>query len=212
MSEAGTSSSQDSETMRAHVFDEYKEASLNWRYYGEVRFKQLTVFLTATGALGAALFSKASEANPSKVKPFIVFLGLAITAAFFVLEERATYYRRAYMYILRSLEGHLEFRQYACTRNPLILRSRFVYRGVFSIIAGIWLYLDCPLDPPVETETIVLWSSVILLVGAVLHVICEYYQRLAVDSPNRFLSSAPTGPILPWLAQLRSKHRKWLID
>ena len=121
--------------------DEYKEASVNWRPFGEARFKQLTVFLTATSGLGAALYTDVAK-NDLGVRTFLLALGLILTAGFLVLEERTKSFRSRYMHFLRDdLETELQFRQYQETKNEFPLRGRYVYRFTLVFVAVIWMLL-----------------------------------------------------------------------
>lgn len=138
--------------------EEYREVGVNWRYWGETRFKQLTVFLTATGVLGAAAGamldgSRISSLGASAgVKPvalaFLVTavrvafaaLGSLVAGLFFVLEERATYYRRSYLHRALELERTLKFEQYHVSFNPYWkFRSEHVFRAFFTAVFLIWI-------------------------------------------------------------------------
>lgn len=108
--------------LRARL-EEYKEIGVNWRHYGEVRFKQLTVFLTMTGVLGAAAFSEPARNQLQDLRLILAAVGFLLTAFFFILEERATYYRRAYMSCAIEIEKKLNMSQYRRTENPWPIRS-----------------------------------------------------------------------------------------
>jgi hypothetical protein len=96
--------------------DEYREIGINWRYWGEQRFKQLTAYLTVTGALGAAALSeyigvaKGAPSRPWVYRFVIAALGLLATAVFALIDERATYYRRAFMERAKALEAWWKLR------------------------------------------------------------------------------------------------------
>jgi len=131
--------SQEAENARRALVDEYKETGINWRFYGEVRFKQLTVFLTAMAAFGASAFSQIVRNLIPAHRAGIALLAIAVVVAFFVLEERATFYRRAYMRTALDLEDQLGFHQYADAKNSPRWKSRFVFRTIFAGITGTWL-------------------------------------------------------------------------
>jgi len=138
---------------------EYSDCGTNWRYWGDVRFKQLTVFLTANGVLGAGVLSlirtgdnSASNAKasldilslPAQVQVAIYvlgFCGLALCLCFFLLEERATCYRRAYVKHAVRIEKELRLWQYRCTKISACLRSNTIYALLFFVVGDIWVGL-----------------------------------------------------------------------
>ncbi len=182
------------------LLDEYREAGINVRHYGEVRFKQLTVFLSATAGLGAALFSGTVQAQ-DVTKRWVLGLGLAVVIAFFVLEERATYYRRAYMYVLLGIERKLEFSQYRQTRNPFWLSSRYVYRCLFVFIAVAWVFLGVPLERPHPIGAVA-WTVETVLTTILLNIRFERYQGRA---EALLLPQAPSNA--PTIAEPQEKDR-----
>jgi hypothetical protein len=137
------------------LLDEYKEVGINWRYWGEVRWKHLTAFLTVSTLIGAVVYTAPLVTN--RVRVFMAVAGLVLAGLFWTLEERATYYRRAYLH--RALEIEQEWfccvdnhkpeevcgpRQYHVTRNPYWTRARseYVFRLFYAVVAFLWaLYI-----------------------------------------------------------------------
>ncbi len=182
---------------RQYLLDEYKEVGINWRYWGEVRFKQLTVFLTATGVLGAAVFSRTLDsAEYAFVRLLLAVLGLSISMLFFLLEERATYYRRAYMSCAMALEetsGTLT--QYRRTQNPWPVRSDTIFRFFFATIAALWITYAAFVTWPTP------WSAAAGLSAVALYLlgwcVAEGYRKQAPQAGTRPLpnASAPPAPL-----------------
>ena len=173
--------------------DEYKEIGINWRYWGEVRFKQLTAYLSATAVLGAAVMSEKSVGLAGDLRPAFAILGLAITLAFLVLEERATYNRHAYMSCALALEtSETQLSEYRRTKNPWPLASDTVYRFLFSSVATVWLwFLFGPMAPNSET-----WA---LGCGATLLIAMSVIGRRFLDLAARAGTSDLTLPTLSTL-------------
>ncbi len=138
-----------------YLLDEYKEIGINWRYWGDVRWKLLTAFLTLSSVIGAAVFTAPRVTDP--VRSVLGLAGIALAALFWVLEERATYYRRAYLH--RTLEIEQEWfraaqqwdplareaatpRQYHVTHNPYWTnaRSEHVFRFFYALVAWLWAF------------------------------------------------------------------------
>lgn len=160
--------------------DEYREIGTNWRYWGDVRFKQMTVYFTATGGLIAAAFSRgwqsttanagSSGGTAAPVLPLwatalaLATIGIVLTITFLILEERATFYRRAFMSCAKALEDTLGMpqRQYVRTHNPISADSGGAYRLLLCVMVGVWLsYLSA-------MTTNAGWVFVVAMVIAVL--------------------------------------------
>ena len=139
---------------RQLLLDEYKEVGVNWRHWGETRWKQLTAFLTISSVLGAAVFTAPRVTDP--IRCVLGVAGITLAALFWVLEERATYYRRAYLH--RALEIEQEWfrsacgagavdeartpRQYHVTHNPYWprVKSEHVFRLFYALVAWLWSF------------------------------------------------------------------------
>jgi len=125
------------EDRRRRAEDMHREAGVNWRYWGEVRFKQLTLFLTLTGALVVAVLHE--RIRDTAEEPIMAALGIFLAIAFFLLEERATYYRRAFVEVAKSIERkRLVLPLYHATKNRCKLGSDWIYRMFFAMVVGMW--------------------------------------------------------------------------
>ena len=127
------------------VFEEYKEIGVNWRYWGKVRFRQLAAFLTVTGVLGAGIISNVlAPEDAAPIRALLALMGLLAVFVFFFLEERASWYRRAFMSCALGLELPASGQgigptQYLRTKNPWPIDSPQIYRLFFSAVAGTWM-------------------------------------------------------------------------
>ena len=134
-----------------YLLDEYKEVGTNWRYWGEVRWKQLTAFLTVSTLIGAAVYTAPRATD--RVRVTLAIAGVMLAVLFWILEERATYYRRAYLH--RALEIEQEWfrwvhsaaskerqgpRQYHVTHNMYWphARSEHVFRFFYAMVIWLW--------------------------------------------------------------------------
>lgn len=120
------------------ALDEYKEIGINWRYWGEVRFKQLTLFLLVTGALATPAFSVGVR-DFLDVRLSLAAVGVLVSISFLVLEERATWYRHAFMDCAKELERSYGWSEYLRTRNPWPIESDDLYRFLFAMVGGVWV-------------------------------------------------------------------------
>ncbi len=116
--------------------DEYKIAGDNARWYSNIRFAQLTLFLAVT----AAIFNRAF--NPSPLPDIIAALlkagGIVAAVAFWYLEKRADDYWMHFMERAAALEKLLKFSQYTSRpRRPL--RTTVVIRGFIALVGLFWL-------------------------------------------------------------------------
>jgi hypothetical protein len=120
---------------------EYNEVGVNWRHWGDARLKQVVVYLTAMTVVAAAALSDKLTTD-SDVKIALSIIGIAVAVLFAILDERAAYYRRAYLQRAVELEEQLGFWQYRLTSNIYWrpLRSEVVYGVFFIFIAGAWLF------------------------------------------------------------------------
>jgi hypothetical protein len=119
---------------------EYKEVCNNLRFYGDLRFKQLTVFLTLTGALLAWAAGKSMD---NFFMWSIPILGLAATFLFYAIETSSTRYWDSFWRRAKSLESSLDFQQYqqlirgTSVANSAVKATRYLY----LLVAFIWLIL-----------------------------------------------------------------------
>ncbi|GMV19915.1 MAG: hypothetical protein AMXMBFR56_81390 [Polyangiaceae bacterium] len=197
------------------LLDEYREVGINWRYWGDARFKQLTVFLAATGALGTtAVLSAGRALLPAAA------VGMVLVPLFFLMEERATYYRRAF--IQRALEieqqvrrnlptGDLTFMsQYEATHNSYwgTIGSDVVMRLFFASVFLLWVVSGL-------SALQVAWPFVaLILIGTLAIIVCGWvfgrrlqrhapllWQRRAANQPQ-----AEPDPLLAVTAPVSLEH------
>lgn len=169
------------------LIDEYKECGINWRYWGDVRWKQFTVFLTATGALAVVAIqgylNRACVVRGWTVTPCHIALAIAghtLVIACWVLEERAAYYRRAHVHRALEIEElfHLELisndsiqdsrrvpSQCKLAHNPYwhSFQSTAVFRSIFALTASAWAgYAWWVRNWPIDYDTIVAIGLIVL--------------------------------------------------
>ncbi|OGO55492.1 MAG: hypothetical protein A2V84_03210 [Chloroflexi bacterium RBG_16_70_13] len=82
-----------------------------------MRFAELTIFVTATGALVAATFSHVAAPVGGEAVLVLKLAGVIVTLVFWVLQQRTMLYSRHYVARAAELEAELGFRQYS-TRPP----------------------------------------------------------------------------------------------
>jgi hypothetical protein len=96
--------------------EEYKDISNNLRFYGNLRFAQLTLFFAITVGLLTVIFKLEPKLEPQP-KLFLELIGLTITFVFWRMEESSTRMWRHYVDCAQILEKQLDFRQYS-SRYP----------------------------------------------------------------------------------------------
>ena len=168
-------------TTNCYLVEEYREIGINWRYWGEVRFKQLTVFLMAQAIIGGTALSEFIPLQDGKLKtyPFklhllLAIVGVSLTFLFYILEERATFYRRAYLHRAIKLEEKLRFWQYRVTNNIYWqnLRSEYIFRFFFFGVAMLWI-LHLSSEIPNKTKYLLLLVTILII-----SILWEYGSRL----------------------------------
>jgi len=117
--------------------EEYRELNANMRYYANLRFAQLTIFVALTGSLIAALFTKDISVSP--LAQFLLKVaGGYIAAMFWIMEERAADYWHHYRKRAVELEDLLGYRQHKD-------RPRKTYLvALFEDQLGYWQHKDRP--------------------------------------------------------------------
>ena len=95
--------------------EEYKDLSENMRHYANMRFAQLTLYFAVTAGLVTALFT----VNPSldhRIRFVLKIVGIVLSAAFGVMEERAADYWHHFCRRAVEIEKLLGYKQY--TKRP----------------------------------------------------------------------------------------------
>jgi hypothetical protein len=125
--------------------DEYLDASSNARQFNVLRFAELTIFITSTGALLAGTFSRAAGPRSPRSGLALKVAGLVVTGVFWVLQQRTILYWRHFVRRAAELEEILGFRQYS-TRPPegrmpgsRAVNLLFLLSAAFWVVAMIWI-------------------------------------------------------------------------
>jgi len=119
--------------------DEYLDASANARQYITLRFAELTIFMTATGAILAVSFSAVAAPLTREAAVALKLAGLAVAAVFWVLEDRTMAYWRHFVRRAAELEPELGFRQYSTRPAPGRLSSHLAIRALIGLVAIFWV-------------------------------------------------------------------------
>jgi hypothetical protein len=107
------------ETQTGNALDEYKIVSDNLRWYSNMRFAQLTLFVAITATLANWVFSD-KLSTLALLALFLKATGIIVSALFWYLEMRADDYWSHFMRRAVELEKRLNFKQYT-DRPPRIL-------------------------------------------------------------------------------------------
>lgn len=203
------------------ALDEYKEAGDNWRHCAEVRLKQIVIYLSASTVVAAAALTDKITSDDT-IKTALSIVGIAVTVVFAVLDERVSYYRRAYLRRLEELEEKLGFWQYRLTDNIYWrpLRSEIVYGFFFIFIIGAWLFYLESMNVAGDYFFIV-WIAFTLVALGARHC-SSYLQYMASDLDDRRNSYADkiadekrrkesgfkrTKQLIKWLNKIGPKQR-----
>lgn len=122
------------------LLEEYKEIGANLRQYGNMRFAQLTLFVAVTGGLLAAIFSKDSSLSQCQ-RLGAEMLGLFLTVAFWVMEEKSTSWWNQYYQRAVHVEAELGMAQYSARAPMTIVSATYAVRFLFAITVTIWVSL-----------------------------------------------------------------------
>jgi hypothetical protein len=119
--------------------DEYLDASSNARQFNVLRFAELTIFITATGALLAGSFSRAAAPTTPEVGLALKLAGIAVTVVFWILQERTMLYWRHFVARAAELEAELGFRQYSTRPPEGWMGGHRAVRILFVLTAAFWV-------------------------------------------------------------------------
>jgi hypothetical protein len=132
----------------ADLKDEYLDIGENLRFYGNLRFAQLTLFFAVTGAIIAALFT-INPPLPSQVRFLLKWVGLAMTILFWLMEKSSSWFWVYYVERAQVIEKVLGYYQYT-GRNPKIRKQYWIWkclnatnavRGIFLVMFVFWLIM-----------------------------------------------------------------------
>jgi hypothetical protein len=117
--------------------EEYSDVSENMRHYGNLRFAQLTLFMTATAAAIAAL----TTLNPPLVgwrQVAVALVGLVVSLVFSIIEERSTDMWHHYRRRAEKLEQVLGFKQYSTRKGARFISATNAVRLLHWGSAAAW--------------------------------------------------------------------------
>ena len=122
---------------RGEMSQEYSDVSANMRHYSELRFKRITVFLVATGAL---LGAQELQLGTSESSWAFSAVGLFVTISFWIMAVRAAHYYWNFRERAVKLEDKLNYSQY----KNLPKRWKITSIAVHLLFAGfmvMWIAL-----------------------------------------------------------------------
>ena len=122
----------------ADAKDEYLDASSNARQFNVLRFAELTIFITATGALLAGTFSRVAAPTGVEATIALKVAGLIVTVVFWILQERTMLYWRHFVARAAELEADLGFRQYSTRPPEGWMGGHRAVRVLFLLTAAFW--------------------------------------------------------------------------
>lgn len=123
----------------ASAKDEYLDASANARQFNTLRFAELTIFVTVTGALVAVSFSRGTAPAELPVSIAMRVLGLSVAVVFWVLEGRTMLYWHHFVSRAAELEAELGFRQYSTRPREGWLTGHRAVQALLALVAASWL-------------------------------------------------------------------------
>ncbi len=129
--------------------DEYLDASSNARQFLVLRFAELTIFMTATGAIMAVAFSKIAAPSVPEAALALKLAGLVVAGVFWVMEGRTMAYWRHFVRRAAELERQLGFSQYSSRPPETFLSSHTAIRALIGSAALFWLLSILVVPAPV---------------------------------------------------------------
>ena len=128
----------DSTPSKDHALEEYRQVNENLRFYGNLRFAQLTLFFVATGALLAALDGSIAVV-PVLTSPVLAVGGLILVLVFAILEQSAVKYWCHYRERAIHLEQRLGLDQYSKRPRGSFLNATNAVRLLFLSASALWM-------------------------------------------------------------------------
>ena len=122
---------------KTDALEEYKIVSENLKWYSNMRFAQLTLFIAITAAIANGI----SNERLSSLMLFNIALkigGILVSCVFWYLEMRADDYWSHFMKRAVALESELKFKQYT-ERPKRKLRTTVTIRLFITAISLFWL-------------------------------------------------------------------------
>jgi uncharacterized membrane protein YcgQ (UPF0703/DUF1980 family) len=127
--------------MPDNKLEEYKEINNNVRFYGNMRFAQLTLFSAITAALLTIIF-KTQPALTASVKTALEIGGVVSTIVLWVMEERSTGYAVKFIHRLQELEKSLEFNQWRGRKiaTRAVFSATNAVRLLYFAVISFWVF------------------------------------------------------------------------
>lgn len=120
--------------------EEYRQVNENLRFYGNLRFAQLTLFFVATGALLAALNQRGLLVGRLG-QTGISAAGLLVVVVFLVMEQASVKYWLHYRDRAVVLESSLELELYSVRPSRSVFNATNATRLLFAAVAVMWTLL-----------------------------------------------------------------------
>jgi len=118
--------------------DEYLDVSNNIRHFQTIRFAQLTVLITISGALVTILHASRVELG-ALVRTALEIVGLMLALFFWAMQERTMLYWKHFVGRACELETALGFRQYTARPRAGIASSSNAMRGIYAMLVLFWI-------------------------------------------------------------------------
>ena len=120
--------------------DEYKEINSNVRFYGNMRFAQLTLFSALTAALLTIVFKTQPELSESLKMAFEIG-GIVSTIVIWIMEERSTGYGTKFILRIQELEKLLNFNQWQGRKigTKAIFSATNAVRLLYFAVGVFWI-------------------------------------------------------------------------
>jgi hypothetical protein len=123
---------------QGNPIDEYRSAGENIRWYSNIRFAQLTLFVALTALILNRLFP-ADSSFPPPYELGLKLIGAVSAIVFGYMELRADEYWTHFMRRAEILEQELGFCQYT-TRPIRRVRTTHLLRAFFLGVFAFWVF------------------------------------------------------------------------
>lgn len=134
------------------LLEEYRNVNENMRHYGNMRFKQLTLFNVMNGALVAGFIAVVTGAGKDKPIAEILrlgfeILGIILVVLFALLEERSSDYWNRFHKRAQRIECMLGLRQHRERPRGVIFTATNATRVLYFVVLVFWASLLT--NPPI---------------------------------------------------------------
>ncbi len=164
---------------------EYTELGENIRFYANLRFVQLTILITITGGIFAAIFSFTT------LKPQISLLlkisGALIAVVFLIMEYRASQYWDRYFERAKELDEQLGYQQYRTSPPRQRITATTASRILHFAIILFWILLVFLGDNPLPVAASV---DPLLLIGLLVQLVIAIFTAVAAFAAARSARSS----------------------